>query len=484
MSTWRRWARGVVYAWAAVAVASPAAAGPVESPGEFTSGPEGSDQRAVRYDYGGGGLLLSDDGGGSYRLMCNRVIDEGVTRETTGIVIGPGGRLFTGTFNGMWMGTPDGCDWSAVDTFDGRWVSDITNHPDDPDVLFAITGNGGAGFENGVYRYDGTSDTWTSLGPLESALLLDLVVVRTPTGLRFIQALARGQDAQGLSQYIIRHSDDDAATWTEHPFPSTEGNLRLRDVDPQDVDRIVVSVDHGSDPVLTDALWLSDSGGQSDSWTLVGEPQTFGGVAIAADGSLWWADAEGPLSVLRPGSAAPQVVDADMYGRCVVRDRSGAGMHVCTRTEVGRLDTGTGGYTTELDFAGALDWLQCDGTDVAAVCEEDSGEAGWCGPAHYPDAGVCAAYGYDWYAPDTTTDTPDAAVGGSDGGSTTPDMPGDAGNVIADADAGEGGGGGSDCGCRAIAGGRTSGAPAWLALALAMLGLRRRSRRLLGPRAD
>jgi len=468
-----------------LAVAAPADAGPVESPGELAFGPAGSGLRAVRYDYGGGGLMLSDDGGDTYRLMCNRVIDAGVTRETAGLVIGPGGRLFTGTFGGMWMGTADGCGWTAVDIFDGRWVSGIAAHPDNPAALFAITGNAGAEYDNGIHLYDGLTDRWTPWGSFESALLLDLHVTRTPGGLRFWQALARGQDAEGRSRYFIRYSDDDAATWTEHAFPPTDGNVRLRAVDPQNADRIAVSIDHGDNLELVDEVWLSDAAGEAGSYRTVGTPQTFGGAVFTQDGALWWSDAEGPLSVLRVGAVDAMdavVVNAQLGARCLARNPADDALHACRIWQVGRVDQATGDFTVEVDFSTASEWLQCDGVDVPALCEVESGEAGWCGPSHYPDAPLCAAYGYDWYTPATTADVPDAAVNGgdgSDGGDGGPaTLPsGDDGGTASQDEGGDGGDGGG-CGCRAVGGDASSSAgPLGVALAGLLLLHRRRARR-------
>jgi hypothetical protein len=62
------------------------------------------------------------------------------------------GVLHMGIFGGMVRDDGVGCAWEATGPFADQWVSDITNHPTDPSVLFAITSSGGEGKTNGVYR--------------------------------------------------------------------------------------------------------------------------------------------------------------------------------------------------------------------------------------------------------------------------------------------------------------------------------------------
>lgn len=438
---------------AAWLVRPPAAlAGPVEAPAEFDVGRDDRQHWALRYDYSGGGLLLSDDGGQTYRLMCNRLIDQSVTRETGGLLVGPGGGLFTGTFSGLWKGSPDGCSWRTAPELDGLWVSALAHHPDDPQVLFAITGNGGDSYDNGIYRYDAGADTWTPMGSFESALLRDLRVVKTAAGVRFYQSLARGEDAQGRANYFIRYSDDDGATWSEYAFPATEGSVRLRDVDPADPERIVVSVTYGSDQGVLDEVWTNPAAGATDSYALVAEPDSFGAAAFAAGGVLWVADQLGPLSVLRPGADA-EVVQEDLRGRCLHYDPVGDTLHICGLLAFGLIDQDSGAFTSEVDFRSVDNWQQCDGVDVPALCEADLGEAGWCGPSHLPDAGICAAYGYDWYAPAGDGDG-DGAGGAAGDGDSAGDGDVGAGGAMADAGAPGGANGGDDarggCGCQLL----------------------------------
>lgn len=466
-----------------------ARAAPVEAPAEMDVAVPGAGTRAVRYEYSGGGLLLSDDGGESYGLMCNRVIDPGVSRETTGILIGPDGALFTGVFSGMWKGSPDGCRWQAVAEFSGRWVTGLVRDPGDPSVLYAITGNGGDDFENGIYRYDAANDSWSPQGQFESALLRNLRVVQRADGLRFYEVLARGQDAQGRANYFVRHSDDGGDSWVEHAFPPTDGTLRLQAVDPTEPARVAVAVTYGVDFGVGDEVYLNPEGGAPDQWALVGRPATFGGAAFSADGALWFADHEGPLSVVAAGASTARVAfeDVDVAedtwgGRCLHYAAATDELYLCRLFDFGVVERATGDYRPEYDLRQAERWVECEGLDVPDRCEPSSGEAGWCGPAHFPDAPVCAAYGYPGVLPGPA---PDAGVAldagnGPAGGAGAPGVV-DAGGMAEDGSTG-GDAGNGGCGCRIVAspaGTRPAWPswPGWCALGLGLaLRVRRRAR--------
>lgn len=409
-------------------------AGPIESPGDFDAGRDDPDKRAIRYDFSGGGLLLSDDGGDNYRLLCNKFIDSSVTRETTGLVVGPGGLLFTGEYSGLWRGDADGCSWSKVPELAERWVTDVVHDPVDPQVLYAVTGGGAEAADNGIYRYDAAADTWTPMGEFDDTPIRNLRVVATDNGLRFVQGFARGQDAEGRANYFLRYSDDGGVQWTEYAFPVTDGSMRLSDVDPADPDRLLISVSYRGDPG-DDEVWLGDATAESEGFVRVGSPATFGGAAFGADGTVWFGDQEGALMRLDAGAGDAVEVGDSLRPRCVAYGRLGESLHICRLLDFGRVDAASGDYTLEVDFRELDSWQRCDGADVPGACEADLGNEGWCGVTHYPEAPICEDYGYP---------------GRMEGGDGDGDMAGQP-----DAGDGDGDSGGDldsgGCGCRVLA---------------------------------
>src|SRR6185503_9190446 len=104
------------------------------------------------------------------------------------------------------------------------------------------------------------------------------------------------------SNYVIRVSDDDGATWTEHVYGAAGGLLNVQAVDPTNPDRLVISIERPGDagplPATADSVLVSsDQGKTFEPYLTVTE---IGGVAFAPDGRVWIGDAGNGLDPTQP----------------------------------------------------------------------------------------------------------------------------------------------------------------------------------------
>lgn len=410
-----------------------AAAGPVEAPAHLVISPSDPNLWVVRYDYGGGGFLYSRDAGASWNLVCNTAIDPSITKETAGVAVAPSGEVFTGVFTGLWEIGKGGCGGSMAEPFDGKWVSDVTQDPNDPSAIFAITSSGA--MMNGLYSRDDASGAWSEIGTREQILISRVRVTQTDSGRRFYESIVDGEQMIATGEnlptgepaydyfpnYFIRYSDDEGETWTSHPgFAMTKGRVRLEAIDPTNPNRIVISETFGADNPEPDIIWVNDNAGDPDSYTKLAEVKTFGGVVFAPDGRLWYGDTDGSIYHLPVGETAGTEIGTDIRPRCLAYDGEGDRLIACKLIEL--VEVATDGTTKSLlDFRDQQDWVECDGQSVAPACEQQMAATNWCNITHFPNAKICAAYcypglnnmmiGQEGECPAGTM-TPDGTIGG------------------------------------------------------------------------
>ncbi|HKU40801.1 MAG TPA: hypothetical protein VJR89_21720, partial [Polyangiales bacterium] len=230
------WVFAVVLFWA-----RPVWAGPPELFRSVVDARD-ADSLVVYYEFGAGGFYFSRDAGQRFELLCTSAIDPKISDgQVWAMRERPDGRLLLGLFDRLLISDANKCSWSEVPEFAGRWVSDIVRDPEDAAASYAVTSSGAG--DNGLYRNDGKSETWTRIGEATPDFLTRLHVVKTASGVRMYASAAQpAQSAGQRPRYYLRVSDDRGKTWTNHEFGETDGSMRLLAVDPTDPDRIVAVV--------------------------------------------------------------------------------------------------------------------------------------------------------------------------------------------------------------------------------------------------
>ncbi|MDD9937945.1 MAG: hypothetical protein OXT09_30320 [Myxococcales bacterium] len=385
-------------------VADAAEAGPVEELTQLAVHPGDPDVFALRYLYGGEGIFITRDGGNSFSLLCNSAIDPALTRAGP-LGFGSDGTLFMGIFQGLWQDDGKTCGWNKDPQFEGQWVSDVYNDPLDPEAIYIVTSSGNEGSDNGLYRREGDG-AFAQVGGLEFVLISRIRVADLGDGNRRIyQSILDGtipgsEEIGGepvqVPNYLVRYSEDDAATWTSFAFGEAQGTLRLQDVDPTNPDRLVATLDDGDNG--TKVIVSSDRG---ETWSDYLDLVEFGGMTIAPDGRVWIGDAgstsdpDGPQGIYTAENfgETPTQLTGDFPVRCLHYVDADT-LFACQRFTAGQVSTADGRMTETFKFTEVGQFVACDGVDMLAACETQLVSA-YCGVTHFPLAPVCEPYGVD-----------------------------------------------------------------------------------------
>jgi hypothetical protein len=402
-----------------------AKAGPIEELAAIAMHPTDPKVMQLRYQYGGGGFLYTADGGVSWKLMCGTMIAPGEKAEGSSVLAGDGSTL-VGVFRGLWQGK-NGCGWTKPSELDGIRVSDVSNHPTDPDITFAVTGVGEEGATNGMLRRD-AAGTWTEFGSRDPGIINRVrATLLTENELRYYQSAQRGMHdsptGAPLPNYLIRVSDDDGNTWTESPLEVDDGTVRLEAVDPSNPDRIVVSIDRNNSP---DTILVSNDQGKTFNEYLM--LTDFGGLAFAPDGRIWIGDFGNPaiLSAAKGLWFAPNLdtqatpLNSEFPVQCVGYQPANDTLFACKRWEFGTVDQTTGAFSSLWGFATQNEFVTCEGVDAAATCKTQLCND-YCGPLHFAKAPLCTAYNEPTCGPNADADTAGGTptAGGSPGVTAT-----------------------------------------------------------------
>jgi hypothetical protein len=448
----------------ALLVPEVARAGRVEEFVQVAMHPNDPNVMTVRYAYGGDGTIVTTDGGKTWKLLCNAAVFGYVMANGGPIIISGDGTTTLGVFSGMWHDDGHACGWRTEPQYDGWWVVAFAQDPVDPNVTYAATSSGGK--LNGLLRR-AANGAWSDLGTREDVLITDLQVVARGTARRFYVAAVKGtvtppDGGFPEANYVIRVTDDDGATWTEHVYGWAGGNLHLQGVDPTNPDRIVISIQRAVDGVapldaISDRVLVSNDQGASfkDYLTLT----EIGGVTFAPDGRVWIGDAGTSFDQTQPkgvwfaqslGVPATKLPMSDYPAQCLSYQSAADTLFACQRWTFGKVDTTDGSFTTSLNVRKVEGFVECSGVNMTAACETQLCNA-WCGAAHFAEAPMCCAYNSPTCGP-AIAPTALCPVQGDAGGTG-----GDGGIDGSVKDAGSGVGGGSGAGGASVAGG-TDGA--------------------------
>jgi MYXO-CTERM domain-containing protein len=446
---------GFLLALAGVAPAAHAI--PIEEVTRVTLHPSDPQAMVIAYTSGNGGLIYTQDGGQNWKLMCSSMMERGKNLDYSPIAMAGDGTSLVGTSDGIRQ-SAGGCGWSLAEGVD-RLVTDFALHPKDPSIIFAVTGKGGDGANNGIFQRD-ASGKFTLFGAKTDAWIERIrVTTRADGGLRFYQSAQRsmpeaaggagsagaageagasgdaGAPAAGADlggSYVLRVSDDDGMTWMEHPIAVDSGKAKLEAVDPTNPDRIVISIDRERE---ADSVLVSkDKGATFEEYAMVTQ---IAGVTMADDGRIWIADHGDFSNLMMPRGlwaapnldAKPEVLTSDLGIGCLKYQPKTDTLFACGRRgfpEFGTIDQKTGAFHKTFEFVAVHDFLSCPGVDAPSVCETQLCGA-YCGRQHYARAPLCNVYSTQDCGPvaaqsdrDTGWDTSGSSGAGGSGGSSAP----------------------------------------------------------------
>lgn len=387
-----------------------ALAGPVEQMVQVALHPTDPQLMVVRYAAGGGGMIRSADGGKSWQLLCDAALSGSEPNSVGAILISGTGTTIRAAYNGLFEDMGGGCEFHRTDAYAGEWIADLAPDPSDPSISFAVTSAASTMTErklNGVLRRE-ANGTWHDLGAREELLATRLHVVRTRAGgLRFYVSAIRGQLAAAdggvpRPNYVVRVSDDEGRTWTEHAYGTTDGTFRLQGVDPSDPDRLIATISRtresgqpsasGNDSVLVS----TDQGAHFSEYLTITE---IGAVTFAPDGRVWIGDAGDTSDASAPkglwfanslAEPARKLAQGDYPVQCLAYQSATSTLFACQHFWFGNV-ADDGSFETRLKLNEVKEFVACDGSDTAAACQTQLCGA-YCGFGHFAVAPVCGAY--------------------------------------------------------------------------------------------
>jgi hypothetical protein len=454
--------------------------------------PTDPDVMVLRFVQGGDGLFYTDDRGASWRLLCKSAIYPESALIHDAIITGDG-HLLLATFTGVYEDDGHGCDWTKVAALDGRWVLDFEQHPTDPGVVFAAASDATRS-AYGLLRRD-ASGTWSDLGSDPDRVVQRVFAAQTSTGLRlYTSALVDTLtvDNIDMQNYAIRISDDEGASWREHPFGPTDGGFRIEGVDPTNPDRLIAIVHRPERPGETleqaaDEVMVSSDQGETFTHYLVLSQSS--NVAFAPDGRVWIGDlgstrhpkaTEGLWLAPDLGTRPDQI--AEFPVTCLAHQPDGDTLFTCQRWWFGTVD-GEAAFSASMRFQDVEEIVECPDTDHTASCQEQLCRS-YCHVEHFAQATACGVYDEGCGAGELVPPITDAGPSADGGAVPSPGGAGAAGGALRDggsnADAAAGESARSDGGCACSAAGAPGRAGAGAAglcgalLALARLARKRR----------
>ena len=275
----------LLFALAALGLASPARAnGRFPASSQLALSPKDPSVLLVRATYG---LLLSHDAGKTWSWICEPAVGYGNV-EDPAMAFTSDGTLVAGLFEGLSIGSPDGCAWSfAPGGLSNKYVIDIALDKVTPSqgvlIISNSVGQDDAGaplFLTQLWQTADSGKTWAQAGVDLPPQFLGLTSDTAPSNAQRVYVSGR----YGPPDYpgAIERSDDRGATWQELAIPGADSTHLpyIGGVDPTNPDIVYLRLD--ADP--SDTLLVSKDGGMT--WTTVfTAKRKLYGFAISPDGS-------------------------------------------------------------------------------------------------------------------------------------------------------------------------------------------------------
>lgn len=418
---WRLWRAGRAWLLLMAALgghASPARATPLEFFNHASIAAGQPDTILVQYKYGGSGVIVSRDGGKTFAFVCNSYADASLRTTTTPQVTnaaltglsGGGAVMFLG-FQGLWAGADKGCGYKAAAELQGRFVTALASDPLSPKRTYVTTGSGGDAPSNGIFVSESAGASWQPLGVQGSSWIQTIHVVKKDAGRRFwttkVTPPPAASDAQMVQsaeedvRYVAQFSDDEGATWTGHEFsplnqfgPETPTVVfAIVAIDPKNPDALfgIVSRPNADEP---DDLVYSPSRGEPGSWKKLASVMTFGGIAIAPDGKIYFGDEaqDTPgLFVLNTPDEEPRALSKELAIGCLLWDQDKDRLLACNRWRFGAVGLTDAKFEVLYDARCGSKFEDCPG--IVSSCKSQLAESlNWCAPDHYPQSELCSSY--------------------------------------------------------------------------------------------
>jgi photosystem II stability/assembly factor-like uncharacterized protein len=191
---------------------------------------------------------------------------------------GAPGRIFIGAAaGGVFRSTDDGVNWTPVlDPYGAFSMGDLATDPQDPDVIYAGTGEPNSSGDSyagiGLLRSTTGGDSWEYLG-LEESRHIGRVVV-DPTNSNRIWVAATGALFAKNPERGIYRSDDAGGTWQQKLFVSDSTGAIDVAIDPSDPSVVYAAMwerirtpRYRRAGGVTSGIWKSTDAG--DSWALL-----------------------------------------------------------------------------------------------------------------------------------------------------------------------------------------------------------------------
>jgi photosystem II stability/assembly factor-like uncharacterized protein len=278
--------RLAAFAIASFAVLAPASAlanGRYPAAGQIALDPKNPQNLLVRATYG---LMLSQNGGQSWSWICEQAVGYG-GQEDPMMAFTADGSLLAGTFEGLSLGQPGGCQWTAFAALTNKYVIDLAVDKVDPThgvlVISNSTGQDDAGqalFLTQLWQTSDSGKTWTQTGVDLPDQFLGLTVDTAPSDAQRVYLSGR----YGPPDYpgVIERSDDRGATWQKLPVTGADSMHLpyIGGVDPKNPDVLYVRLD--ADP--SDTLLVSKDGGMTWATVFTAQGKLLG-FAISPDGA-------------------------------------------------------------------------------------------------------------------------------------------------------------------------------------------------------
>lgn len=383
----------------ACAWSSTAQAGPMEILDAVSISPSKPDNMVLSYTYGSHGVFVSSDGGKTLKWLCSPGADITASNRTFVAFASGDGSLYWGNSNGLLRADADGCNFEVVPELAMKNVRAFAADPIKPERTYLATSTGMMA-DNGLFMREGEGD-FVPFGSQFKKFIATLHVVKNGDARRFYETSVFSNVETNKVEYALRVSDDEAMTWTEEAFDTTqfpvmdkvEAVFEIVAIDPKNPDHVVAAMTrHMKAP---DTLIFSKQKGKAGTWEKLAEVTELGGVAFNPDGELYFGDndymTKGLFKASSLGEAPKQVTD-QIRITCLTWDESRKRLLGCSNNyHFGVLDTESGALTPMLDMRCAEHAVSCaDKPEIQELCQPPAIE--FCKIDHWVIAPLCKVY--------------------------------------------------------------------------------------------